>query len=95
MIRVLARMNVKPGCWDELTPIFQELVEKSQKENGCIEYSLFIDMADETKCCMVEAWETQADIDAHLNSEHHERLIPIFREKYKAGPSEITQYRPF
>ena len=88
-------MTVKPGCWDELGPLFEEMIELTNKEKGCIEYNLFIDVNDETKACMIEAWESDEDFDAHLISDHHERIIPIFREKYRAAPSEITRYRPY
>jgi quinol monooxygenase YgiN len=88
-------MIVKPGCWDELGPLMNKMIVETHKEEGCIEYDLFIDVNDETKACMIEAWESEEAFNAHLISDHHETIIPIFREKYKAGPSEITRYRHY
>ena len=94
MIKVLARINLKPGSWEKAAPLFRELVEETRKEEGCIEYTLFIDSADENKCCMVETWASEEALAAHGKSEHFTRIIPLFGE-LTDGRGEMTKLREF
>ena len=68
MVKVLAKSTLKPGSWEKAAPLYRELIEKTRLEKGCIEYSLFIDLNDENKCCMVESWESEDDLAAHMKT---------------------------
>jgi len=94
MIKILAKSELKPGSWEKVGPLYQELIENTRKEEGCIEYGLFIDVKDENKCCFVEAWESEEALTAHMNSAHFKRLLPQIRE-FSAGSGEMTKLREF
>ena len=94
MIKILARMTLKPGSWEAVTPLFKEIIEKTRQEEGCIEYGLFIDNRDENKCCMVEKWASQEAIDSHLKSEHFTGIFPKISE-YNAAPAEVSLMHEF
>jgi quinol monooxygenase YgiN len=94
MIKVLAKITLKPGSWDSLTHLFHELIDKTRKEKGCLEYNLFIDLTDENVCCMVESWESEEALEAHVNTEHFMRILPQIGES-SAAPPDIAKMREF
>ena len=94
MIKILAKSTLKPGSWEKAAPLYRELIEQTRKEEGCIEYSLFIDLADGNKCCMVETWISEEALDAHMHSAHFTRILPLLGE-YRTAPSEMTKLREF
>lgn len=67
MIRVVARDHVAPGKKAEAMEIYAPLIEKTRKEKGCIMYTLNESTADPDCLCMIECWETEADLQAHLS----------------------------
>jgi quinol monooxygenase YgiN len=66
-IRVVARFAVKPECVDDFIEAARRtMVEPTRKEPGCIEYDLCQDQADPTRFAMIETWEDEASLGAHL-----------------------------
>jgi quinol monooxygenase YgiN len=66
-IRVVARFQVRPDKVDEFIAAARRgLVEPTRKEPGCIAYDLCQDSRDPTQLAMIEEWETQQALDAHL-----------------------------
>lgn len=70
-LRIMAVINIKPECIEDIKPIFQAVVIGSQEEEGCLSYNLYQDITDPTKFVMVEEWKSQAAIDFHNNTEHY------------------------
>jgi quinol monooxygenase YgiN len=62
------------GGWFEVDPnerdaFVAERVEgmvRSRAERGCIEYVIAADPVDPGRAVLLERWESQADLDAHL-----------------------------
>lgn len=94
MLKILAKSVHKPDCWEKTAPLYKELIEETRKEKGCIEYSLYIDTKNKDSCYMVETWESAEDHEAHTNSEHIKRIIPLLAN-YRTGPAEVTFLREF
>ena len=92
MLKVIAKSELKPGSWDTVTPMYRELIEKTRQEDGCIEYGLYIDLADENKCTFIEEWASEEALAAHVKSEHFTRIFPQLRE-YTVGQMEVSRYR--
>lgn len=80
MIKVVAKCKVKPEFIDEYIKRSEELVKETQKEEGCIFYSLHQDLKDESIFACIETWENEEALDAHLQSEHIKRIVPGLRE---------------
>ena len=81
MVYVAALITLKEGKLEEFLPIMDELVEKTNTlDKGCIRYELCQDLGNPNKFMMVEQWESQEALDAHMKAEHFTRLIP------KVGP---------
>ena len=71
MIHVVARMELNPGCRDKMLEIMRDLVPVVRAEAGCITYNPCVDNDDNPDfLTIVEAWESEAHLKAHLDSVH-------------------------
>ena len=77
MLQTIARMEVKGNQVDEFFAVFKELAEPTKKEAGCIQYEMYQDEASSTTFVLLEQWMNKASFDAHLESEHFKRIIPL------------------
>ena len=77
MIKVTAVNFLKEGCVEEFLSIATALVEKTNAlDKGCIKYELCKDISDPLRYVMLEEWEDQASLDAHMKSGHFVELVP-------------------
>ena len=91
-IRVVAREKLLSGKRDEVIEKFlTEMVETTRKEKGCISYDYHVDVNDPDAFAMIETWESMDDLEAHLNSEHFQRIIPQMGE-YLAEETRLEIY---
>lgn len=67
MIRVVARDHLAPGKKAEALEIYRPLIEKTRSQKGCIMYTLNESTSDPNALCMLECWETEEDIQAHIS----------------------------
>jgi len=79
-VTVFAENFIKADKLAEVKPLFAELVAKTNKENGCISYSLYQDAGDETHFMMFEEWESDEALAAHFKAEHFTRIVPQLKE---------------
>ncbi|MCL1835592.1 MAG: antibiotic biosynthesis monooxygenase [Oscillospiraceae bacterium] len=90
MVKVTASNNVKAECVEEYLAISKELVERTNADDaGCIKYELCRDVNDPLHFVMLEEWEDQASLDAHMKSAHFTTLIPK-TGGMTAGPPTLT-----
>jgi quinol monooxygenase YgiN len=76
-IKVVANNYLLADKVEEYLAIAKELVAKTNElDKGCIGYDLYKDVADPLHYTMIEEWETQEALNAHMASEHFQRLIP-------------------
>jgi quinol monooxygenase YgiN len=92
MIKVVAKSAMQKDKVPEALKILEELVAKTRQENGCIAYEVFETVNDPTVLAFFEEWESQAHLDAHIQSEHFKALFPELN-KCCAGPFDITVYQ--
>jgi quinol monooxygenase YgiN len=76
MIKVIAKITIKPDMTDDLKNIVPGLVAETRKENGCLSYQLFQDIKVKNVFAMIEEWENQEALDKHMNSKHFQEAIP-------------------
>jgi quinol monooxygenase YgiN len=69
-------MRVKEGAQEQLLPIARQLVAETVKEAGCKRYECARDLRDDRCFLMLETWESQAHLDAHMQSAHFKALSP-------------------
>ncbi|MCM1518688.1 MAG: antibiotic biosynthesis monooxygenase [Pseudoflavonifractor sp.] len=60
----------------ELVNLATELVELSLRDKGCIGYDLYGSLTNDDHLLICETWESEADLKAHMESEHFRRIVP-------------------
>jgi len=93
-IRVIATFAVRPEYVDDFIEVARAtLVEPARREDGCVQYDLCQDVADPTRFAMIEAWESETALEAHLARESLRaavaRLAPMAAEQPK-----VVRLRP-
>lgn len=92
MLKLLAEDFIQIDKIDLVLPLYQELVAKTKLEQGCIAYDLYHDLRDQGHFVFVEEWVDRAALDAHVQSEHFQRLVPqIDQYQRKAGVFTICK----
>ncbi|QCX33189.1 antibiotic biosynthesis monooxygenase [Caloramator sp. E03] len=91
MVKVVAKNFAQEDKLDEIIKLYEELVELTRKEEGCITYELFQDEKDSSILCMIEEWESREALDKHLNSQHFKRIVPNIK-KYMIKETELNVY---
>ena len=76
MIKIVAKMLVKPDKVDEFKTIAAELVRKSRAEAGNIYYTLNESTSDPRCLAFIECWKDQDAIAAHNATEHFQTILP-------------------
>lgn len=90
MVKVVAKTRVKAECVEQYKALTKELVEKTQKEEGNISYTLNQSTADERVFAMIEVWQNDEALKAHMASEHFQKIIPQLGPLAEEGyPLEI------
>ena len=90
MIKVTARIYLKEGCLDEYLAIAKELVEKTNlHDKGCIRYELCRDVNNPLNLVMLEDWEDEASIQAHMQAPHFTELIGKL-DALSAKPTDVS-----
>jgi quinol monooxygenase YgiN len=80
VLTITAEFSVIKDNREKFLSIIKELIDKSQNEKGCEEYSLFNDKTNRESFILIEKWKNQNSIDLHNNSEHFKELVPRLQE---------------
>ena len=73
---IVAKLKVKPEKVKAFTEAANEIIEKSNKEEGCKSYQLYQDPYDNTRFVFVEEYKNQAAVDAHFASDYFKAFGP-------------------
>jgi quinol monooxygenase YgiN len=90
-IRVVARLIAKPGRVEETLEELTVLIGPTRAEDGCIVYELMQNNDDPTDFTFLEEWESDATLDAHLESEHVKHFQSR-ADELLAAPPDIRRY---
>ncbi|MBU3825176.1 MAG: antibiotic biosynthesis monooxygenase [Candidatus Oceanisphaera merdipullorum] len=85
MLKVIAQDFIKLDCIEVVMPLYRELVEKTKEESRCISYDLFINQKDPGHFIFIEEWPDRAALDAHCDTEHFKRLVPLI-DRHQRSP---------
>ncbi|WP_445404714.1 putative quinol monooxygenase [Acinetobacter vivianii] len=75
-LKLIAEDFIQSEQIDAVLPLYQELVEKTRREAGCIAYDLYHDHKQKGHFVFIEEWVDRAALDLHVQSEHFQRLVP-------------------
>ncbi len=70
LLTVIAHMRAAPDKRDELRAALEALVEPTSREKGYVNYDLHQGIEDPDQFFFYENWESDADLDAHLDAPH-------------------------
>ena len=77
MLKVIAQDFIKPDAVAVVLQLYRELVAATRMEPLCIAYDLFEDQKDPGHFIFIEEWPDRAALDAHCQTEHFTRLVPL------------------
>jgi quinol monooxygenase YgiN len=85
MIVLLVRLRIKPGVQQEIKALAKNVVDATQKEQGCVSYNLLQDPYDDCEFRIIEEWASLEDLHAHSRTPHlakwHEDSASLIEEK--------------
>jgi len=76
MIKVVAQFFFKAAEVEKALVLAKELVVETRKEQGCISYELCQNKDKANHVVVIEEWESQAILDAHMETPHFTDLVP-------------------
>ena len=90
-LRVVARAVARPDKIDELRSVLLPLIEPTRQEPGCIRYEMLQNNSDPTDFTFVEEWESDAALDAHLETDHFREVAAKLPDLI-VGQPDIRRY---
>lgn len=91
-IRVVAKCHVKPEKVQEFLGLCKKLVDKTVKEEGCIEYGLYQELQNPEILTMLEEWRDESSLDEHMKSSHFKEIFPLFSNCLEKE-TEVSVYK--
>jgi quinol monooxygenase YgiN len=67
-VRIVVIIKAKPGSEAIVAKIIAALGATSPSDPGCTSYESFASVARPGEFVTIEAWESQADLDAHMQT---------------------------
>ncbi len=95
MIKVVAKNIVQQDKIDEFKEKVNEIIEKTRQEDGVIFYELYQDLNNPQVLTFIEGWESKEALEAHMHTEHFQRIVPQLNDLLIEGmdESEVNIYK--
>ena len=90
---VVAVLTAKPGSEETVGAALRALVGPTMGEEGCLAYDLYESAATPGTFVTIERWRNQADLDAHMQSEHVAAAVGAVGDHLGEAPA-IHPLRP-
>jgi quinol monooxygenase YgiN len=87
-IVITAYLDIKADQVEKFLTEVQDVITKSQAEEGNASYNLFSDLNEKNKFVFVEEWKGQAAVDIHFATEHFKKFNTLMDE-VAASPAKI------
>jgi len=87
MVKLIARIEAKPGQEELVADALRELAPPSQAEVGCLRYEVCRLKDDATKLVVLEEWESQAALDVHMATPHFQAFGGKIGDALAAPPT--------
>lgn len=89
MLKVVSRRTIKPEHLDKVIKMYDEMIDETRKEKGCISYEFFQDINESNTVAMIEEWEDEDCFNAHGETPHFKKIIPQVTELQEGGELRI------
>ncbi|EPG37358.1 putative quinol monooxygenase [Acinetobacter colistiniresistens] len=93
-LKLIAEDFIQPEHIEMVLPLYQELVEETRTEAGCIAYDLYHDHKLQGHFVFIEEWVDRTALDLHVQSEHFQRLVPQI-DQYQVQAGRFTHLHRF
>lgn len=90
-LRVIARVQPRPGKANELLSVLSSLVEPTRKEPGCLSYKLLQNNEDPTDFTLIEEWQSNTALESHFATKHFKDALTKLPNLVAAEP-DIRRY---
>lgn len=70
MIKIVAKVLIKEEMVEAFQAVTKPLLAASVKDKGNVYYTLNASVENPRLFAFLECWETQADLDVHMKTEH-------------------------
>lgn len=90
-LRVVAHLRARSDKVEETKEALISLIEPTRGETGCVVYELMQNDDDPTDFTFVEEWSGNDELNAHLETEHIQRVVARAEELFSAPP-DIRRY---
>ena len=78
---LIVELHIKEGQAESFIKMFKkEFVARSVKEEGCHLYQLWVNPEDRHKLTVVESWNSQGDLDRHMELDWFKEWGPKMEE---------------
>ncbi|SRR5579883_936590 len=74
MIIIAGTGLIRPEKLNEAVQSVQEMVRTTRQEEGCLDYSVYVDPLQNTKFMIFEQWNSQADLERHFATAHFQQF---------------------
>lgn len=93
MIKVVAKHFIKEEKLSDFIDIMRVLVRETKTNDaGCMSYEFYQDISNPRTVTMIEEWESQKAVSAHLQAKHFLEAIAQIGPVYERD-SEINLYQ--
>jgi len=82
----VAVITARAGSADDVRAALESLVPPTRAEDGCLDYQLYESGAAPGTFISVERWRAQADLDAHLGTDHVQAAVAQLAEHLAVAP---------
>ena len=86
----IAKLHARPGREEDARAALHEVQISTHDEPGCRLYALHVDESDPGAFVMVEGWDSDEAMDAHVAAPYLQALIAK-SEALFAGPVEVQR----
>jgi quinol monooxygenase YgiN len=69
-LTIVARIEARPGCEEELAAHLHGLIAPTLREDGCLQYDLHRDNDHPGRFLFFENWESRPQWQTHMESAH-------------------------
>jgi len=86
MIKVVAKMTLKPDKAEEMKTVATGLIAETVKEEGNIAYQLFQEIKNPDVVFFIEEWESSEALRQHAKSTHFKEAMASISEMLAKEP---------
>jgi quinol monooxygenase YgiN len=77
MIISTLRIVVPPAKRNEVVRTLNSLLGPTRVQPGCISCRIYSEVEDNNVLILLEEWDSQADVDRHLRSDHYKKVLAV------------------